>query len=191
MTVSDPAKRDLWELWHRWSEDGSFDHLRDTGARFVPGVGHWDHPVVAIVGEAPGAKEDEQGTPFVGPAGQLLDELLETIGLARESIWITNVVKYRPPNNRQPTWPERIAARPLLRDEMKIVNPSIVVPVGATAWSLIDSTSISTAHGQVHRRGRWVYLPMFHPSYLMRRRDLRPLAEGDMLTLAELIKEES
>jgi len=130
----------------------------------VPGEGS-SQAKVMIVGEAPGYNEDIQGRPFVGSAGQLLDGLLESIGLRRESVFITNIVKCRPPNNRPPRVLERKTCRPYLVRQMGLVRPAIVCPMGNTALNdLMGRLSIGDAHGKAMEKDGITYLPLYHPA---------------------------
>jgi len=136
------------------------------GANFVPGEGNPDADIL-FVGEAPGKKEDELQRPFVGAAGKFLNEMLESIGLEREDVFITNIVKQRPPDNRDPL-PDEISAHwPLLEKQIAIIDPKIIVMLGRHSMSrlLPDVGTISKIHGQPFRRkdGR-VYLPLYHPA---------------------------
>lgn len=130
----------------------------------VPGEGS-SHAKVMIVGEAPGYNEDLQGKPFVGSAGQLLDELLRSIGIKRESVFITNIVKCRPPNNRPPRVLERKACRPYLVRQMDLVRPTIVCPMGNTALNdLMGRLPIGETHGKAMEKEGITYLPLYHPA---------------------------
>ncbi len=123
-----------------------------------------------FIGEAPGAEEDEKGIPFVGKAGQLLSKIIEAAGMDRNNIFITNVVKCRPPENRVPAIEEMLACEDILKSQIALLNPSIIVCLGATPtkWILKTSEAISKI------RGRWfdwkgiMVMPMFHPSFLLR-----------------------
>jgi uracil-DNA glycosylase len=148
--------------------------LRHSATRLVPGDGDLVHPKLVIVGEAPGAKEDAAGYPFVGPSGKLLAQLLATAGLDRREVWITNVVKYRPPNNRTPDPLEVEASLPYLRREVALVagaGCSMLVGLGRTACCAMSGENISV----VERAGSWCLLRggwrMFiscHPSWGIR-----------------------
>ena len=143
--------------------------LRDTATQAVPGDGNADADIL-FIGEAPGKNEDEQGIPFVGAAGKFLSEMLNGIGLRREDIYITNVVKYRPPNNRDPL-PEEIAAcMPWLHEQIKIIEPKMIVTLGRHAMEhFIPGKKISEVHGQAFRRmfpdiGPQVFFALYHPA---------------------------
>lgn len=135
----------------------------------VFGVGN-PHARVVFVGEAPGREEDEQGEPFVGEAGRLLDRILFAMGLAREDVYICNVVKCRPPGNRDPL-PEEIAAcEPFLRRQLAAIEPEVIVTLGRfAAQSLLDDqAAISSLRGKWHQYQGIDLLPTYHPAYLLR-----------------------
>jgi uracil-DNA glycosylase len=143
--------------------------LHELSERLVFGEGDPDADVM-IVGEAPGEEEDRCGRPFVGRAGQLLDRILASVDIDRDDVYITNMVKYRPPGNRAPR-PEEIAASlPLLLDQIRLVRPQIIVTLGnvPTQWFLRSKDGITRT------RGRWYdwhgvrVFPMYHPAYLLR-----------------------
>jgi uracil-DNA glycosylase family 4 len=128
------------------------------------------HARLCLIGEGPGAVEDELGRPFVGPAGELLDRILEAAGFARDEVYISNVVLCRPPGNRVPEDDEIAACRPYLRRRLELMNPGIVVLLGATPLrALVDSRAkITQERGRWYRLdGRWV-LPTYHPAFLLR-----------------------
>jgi uracil-DNA glycosylase len=121
---------------------------------------------VMIVGEAPGFNEDRQGEPFVGAAGKLLDTLLARIGLARTDVYITNVLKCRPPMNRDPMPNEVEACSPYLKEQMALVKPKVVLILGRHALERLmpGQGSISRIHGSLIRRGDVAYVPLYHPA---------------------------
>ena len=125
---------------------------------------------IMFVGEGPGRDEDIQGRPFVGAAGQLLDKILESIGLSRDEVYITNVVKCRPPKNRMPTPEEVSSCRPYLDAQIKRINPAIIVCLGALATkTLIDEKAkITRMRGTWHKKDGILYMPTFHPAALLR-----------------------
>jgi len=136
-----------------------------TGAtQLVFGDGNPDAELV-FIGEAPGKNEDLQGLPFVGAAGKFLDEMLEMIGLKRQDVYITNIVKYRPPNNRDPYPDEKQAFLPYLESQLEVIQPLVVATLGRHSLNcFLPDLHISQVHGQPKRyRGR-VYLPLFHPA---------------------------
>ncbi len=143
--------------------------LRAEATQAVPGKGSASAEIL-FIGEAPGKKEDESGVPFVGAAGKFLDEMLSSISLKREDIYITNIVKYRPPDNRDPS-PEEIAAcREWLSEQIQIIQPKIIVTLGRHALEhFIPGEKISLVHGQAFHRvfpdiGEQVFFVLYHPA---------------------------
>jgi len=120
---------------------------------------------IVFIGEAPGKNEDEQGKPFVGAAGKFLNQMLEMIGLKREQVYITNIVKYRPPNNRDPLPEEKSAFLPYLESQLEAIQPKIVVTLGRHSLNcFLPNLSISQVHGQPKRYKGRVFLPLYHPA---------------------------
>jgi uracil-DNA glycosylase family 4 len=135
----------------------------------VPGEGAVPSALM-VVGEGPGQQEDEQGRPFVGRAGQLLDRMLAAIRLERADVYIANVVKCRPPGNRTPAPDEAEACLPFLARQIALVNPTVILALGATATRALLGTDmkITQCRGEWHRLGaRWV-MPTYHPAFLLR-----------------------
>lgn len=163
---------ELEALYRAQANDPVFEHLWAT-SRFVPGDGGF-RPRAIFVGEAPGRQEDRQGSPFVGPSGQFLDELLRIARLDRELEWVTNVVKYRPPKNRTPTDEEIRAALPYLRREAALVGRNgcrVLVGLGRTACEAIAGASISPTRKHatwVELRNGWRLFVSCHPSWGIR-----------------------
>ena len=139
--------------------------LHATRTQAVPGVGPCPANVM-IVGEAPGFNEDRQGEPFVGAAGKLLDTLLARIGLSRADVYITNVLKCRPPMNRDPMPNEVEACSPYLKSQLELVQPKVVLILGRHALERLmpGQGSISRIHGSLIRRGDVAYVPLYHPA---------------------------
>ncbi len=131
----------------------------------MPGVGPCPADVL-IVGEAPGFNEDRQGEPFVGAAGKLLDTLLSRIGMSRSDVYITNVLKCRPPMNRDPMPNEAEACSPYLKQQMELIKPKVVLILGRHALEQLmpGQGSISRIHGSLIRRGEVAYIPLYHPA---------------------------
>jgi DNA polymerase len=135
----------------------------------VPGQGN-PHPEIMFIGEAPGEDEDLQGLSFVGKAGQLLTKMIEAMGLTRDDVFIGNILKCRPPDNRRPLPEERDACMPYLKAQIAALKPRVIVALGATAAQGLLNTEVSISN----LRGRWHTLegidlmPTFHPSYLLR-----------------------
>lgn len=149
------------------------------------------HARIMFLGEAPGAEEDRQGRPFVGRSGKMVDRLLEANGLDREEIFITNVVACRPPGNRTPKVREIRAHAPWLEEQVRLVAPSLIVTLGRVALNyFLPAAKITAVRGTPHtieRNGRSiVLLPLFHPSAVLRRRELLPTMEADFAKLAAL-----
>jgi uracil-DNA glycosylase family 4 len=161
--------------------------LSECRRNAVPGEGS-PHAKVMIVGEAPGYNEDIQGRPFVGSAGQLLNELLGSIGLRREGIFITNIIKCRPPENRPPRVSERKACRPYLLRQLSLVGPAIVCPMGNAALSsLVGQRSIGESHAQPIDKEGIVYLPLYHPAAALYDNSLRDVLFEDFKALGMLL----
>jgi DNA polymerase len=138
--------------------------LAAGATQLVFGDGSPDADIV-FIGEAPGKNEDEQGLPFVGAAGKFLSEMLNEIGLERKDVYITNIVKYRPPNNRDPLPDEKQAFLPILQAQLEVIKPKLVVTLGRHSMdSLLPGLTISKCHGQAKRYKGQVYLPLFHPA---------------------------
>ena len=153
----------------------------------VPGEGPADADIM-FVGEAPGFHEDQQGRPFVGAAGHFLDELLASINLARKDVYITNVIKHRPPNNRDPMPDELAACRPWLDQQIALIKPKLIVTLGRFSMQLAFSgVSISRIHGTPKRIGDIVYFPMFHPAAALHQTGYRTLVEQDMLKIPRIM----
>jgi uracil-DNA glycosylase len=138
--------------------------LAKTATQLVFGDGNPSAKIV-FIGEAPGKNEDIQGKPFVGAAGKFLDEMLGMIDLKRADIYITNIVKYRPPNNRDPLPEEKAAFLPFLEAQLDAIEPMLVITLGRHSLNcFLPDLSISQVHGQPKRFKGRVYLPLFHPA---------------------------
>ncbi|HDQ08636.1 MAG TPA: uracil-DNA glycosylase [Methanoculleus sp.] len=170
--------------------------LAATRTYAVPGEG----PVPArilFIGEAPGRTEDAQGRPFVGRAGKILDDLLAGIGVSRDEVFITNIVKCRPPNNRDPTPAEIEACRPYLEQQIALIRPEVIVPLGrfAMRWVLeshgVKPGPISAMHGTVVRirwsGGKRTVVPVYHPAATIYRPVMREALAADFGTIREVI----
>jgi DNA polymerase len=159
----------------------------ETCTHPVPGDGNPDAEVV-FVGEAPGAQEDKRGVPFVGAAGRLLSELLESIGLAREDVFITNVLKARPPKNRDPKPGEVEHSRPWLEAQLEVIEPLLVVPLGRHALGrFVPGPKISEVRGTLLRQDGRAYFPLLHPAVALYGRDRRQELIDDMARLPEAL----
>ena len=153
----------------------------------VPGEGPSDAEIM-FVGEGPGFHENEQGRPFVGPAGRFLDELLDGIGLKRDEVFIGNVVKCRPPGNRDPQASELDACSYFLDRQIQIINPKVIVTLGRFSMAkYFPHSKISQVHGQAMQvKGRLI-VPMYHPAAALHQPSLKSIVERDFLHLPEMI----
>ena len=153
----------------------------------VPGEGP-DNVSVMFIGEAPGFHEDQQGRPFVGAAGKFLEELLASINLTRKDVYIANVIKCRPPGNRDPLPEEIEACKPFLDRQVELVQPKLVVTLGRFSMArAFPKARISRIHGQPRKISGVVYYPMYHPAAALHQPSLRPIVEEDMRRIPELI----
>jgi uracil-DNA glycosylase family 4 len=156
--------------------------------RAVPGEGPPDAKIL-LIGEGPGYHEDRQGRPFVGPSGQFLDELLAMAGVRRSEVFIANVVKCRPPQNRDPQ-PDEIAActENYLFRQLEAINPMVIVTLGRYSMSLfLPGERITRIHGQPRTVNGWLVVPMLHPAAALHQPQNRPLIEADFQRLPEIL----
>lgn len=165
--------------------------LAKTATNLVMGDGNVDADIV-FIGEAPGKNEDEQGVPFVGAAGKFLDAMLETIDMKRADIYITNIVKYRPPNNRDPLPEEKSAFWPYLVRQLDVINPKIVVTLGRHSMEyFLPEQKISLVHGQPKRvqfgDRKLVVMPLYHPAAALYNGGMRQTLNEDFMKLPKLI----
>ena len=153
----------------------------------VPGEGAEDAEVM-FIGEAPGWHEDQQGRPFVGSAGQFLDQLLKSIGLDRSQVYITNVIKTRPPNNRDPMPDEVAMCEPYLIRQLEIIQPRMIVTLGRYSMALfLPGKSIGQVHGSPIKKDGRLYFPMYHPAAALHQASLRGVIQSDMLKVPALL----
>jgi DNA polymerase len=162
--------------------------LGDTRTTLVFGVGNPEARVV-LVGEAPGKNEDLKGEPFVGAAGQLLNELLGEAGLDRRDVYIANVLKCRPPGNRDPEQSEIETCTPFLREQIRVIDPVVLVTLGNFATKLVLKTDvgITRLHGKLQMAGRFKVLPVYHPAATIYDRSKRDDLFADFRLLREVI----
>lgn len=162
--------------------------LAKTATQLVFGEGSADADIV-FIGEAPGKSEDEQGKPFVGAAGRFLNEMLESIDLKREDVYITNIVKYRPPNNRDPLPDEKQEFLKYLESQLEVIQPKLVVTLGRHSLNcFLPDLQIGRVHGQPKRyRGR-VYLPLFHPAAALYNGGMRQTLMEDFSLIPSILK---
>lgn len=166
--------------------------LRETATRAVPGDGSASADIL-FIGEAPGKNEDLQGIPFVGAAGKFLDEMLGSVGLSRKDIYITNVVKYRPPDNRDPLPGEIDACAEWLREQILLIDPILIVTLGRHAMNrFFPDMKISEAHGRALRKtlpdiGARIFLPLYHPAAALYNGGMRETLKGDFLRIPKIL----
>ncbi len=155
----------------------------------VPGEGPEDADVM-FIGEAPGFHEDQQGRPFVGAAGKFLEELLDSIGMKREDVFIANVIKCRPPGNRDPLPEEIEACKPFLDRQIELLQPKLVVTLGRFSMARVfPKARISHIHGQPRKIGGIVYYPMYHPAAALHQPSLRSTVEEDVRRIPQLLRQ--
>ena len=179
-----------WELFHHQVEACGLCPLHEGILHKVPGQGD-EHAPLMLIGEGPGQVEDEEGLAFVGPAGQLLTRMLAAISLPRDRVYICNIVKCRPPNNRVPEPAEAEACRLHLRNQFALVRPKVIVLLGSTAARSIlgPEIRITRDRGQWYeRKGVW-FMPTYHPSALLRDPAKKREAWEDMQSLRDRLME--
>lgn len=163
----------------------------ETCTQMVPGSGDPASSVI-LIGEAPGKNEDQLGEPFVGAAGKLLDQLLESVGLARSSIFITNVLKARPPENRDPTPAEAAHHWPWLEEQISTIDPDVIVLLGRHAMGrFLPGAKISGQHGLAQTVDGRTLLPVYHPAAALYNGSLRSTLFNDFAQLAKFTTQKS
>ncbi len=162
--------------------------LAESATQLVFGDGSPDAEVV-FVGEAPGKNEDEQGLPFVGAAGKFLNELLASIGLDRAKVYITNIVKYRPPNNRDPYPDEKAEFLPFLKKQIEEIKPKLIVTLGRHSMEALlpPGLRISQTHGQPKRYNGQVYMPLFHPAAALYNQSMKQTIMDDFAKIPKVL----
>lgn len=182
-----------------WHGHQAFARLRREATQYVPGAGNLD-ALIMVVGEAPGEEEDREGKPFVGPAGQILRDMLIVASVDWMQCWRTNLVKYRPVTrdgfNRQPTWNERHYAIRYLAREMDVISPWLVILCGRIAYNAVKSSGgITQARGRPFTmpgsRGKRIYLPIFHPAACLRDPESEKLTRHDLAVLVPAIMDDT
>ena len=160
--------------------------LSEKRTNAVPGEGSPTADIM-FIGEAPGFYEDRDGRPFIGPAGKFLDQLLASIGLNRSDVYITNMVKCRPPNNRDPLPAEIRACRPYLDTQLETIAPKVIVTLGRYSFSkFFPGETLSRSRGKPRRWNNLVVYPIYHPAAALHNPKLRPVIEGDFSRLLPL-----
>lgn len=161
--------------------------LAKTATNIVPGAGNPNANVV-LIGEAPGRNEDLTGLPFVGAAGKFLTELLAAAGLTREEVFITSIVKYRPPNNRDPRPDEKEASWPYLLRQLRVIQPKLVVTLGRHSMGyFVPNQIISKVHGTLVEGGEWPVLPLYHPAAALYNANQRQILYDDFTQLKNVL----
>jgi uracil-DNA glycosylase family 4 len=163
--------------------------LAKSRTNAVPGEGPEDAKIM-FIGEGPGFHEDRQGRPFIGPAGQYLDELLGMIGMDRQKVYITNVVKCRPPGNRDPLPEEMDACRPYLDRQIELLKPKVIITISRFAMGRwFPDKKISEIHGRAKRFGDLVVVPMYHPAAALHQPALKATLEADFKRVPQILKD--
>ena len=178
-----------WELFERQVSQCQMCGLCQNIHHKVPGQGDRHSPLM-LIGEGPGQVEDEEGLAFVGPAGQLLTKMLAAISLPRDRVYICNVVKCRPPQNRDPQPAESEACMPWLREQFRLLKPKIVVCLGRIAAQRMirKDFSVTKEHGQLYEKGGILFMGTFHPAALLRSPQNKPAAFADFTALRDNIE---
>lgn len=163
-------------------------HLSKSRTNSVPGMGNYNAEIM-FIGEAPGRNEDLHGEPFVGNAGKILSEALEYAGLSRDNVFITNVVKCRPPNNRIPTEDEKNSCHQYLSRELDIIKPKIICILGNTAYgSILGGSSITKNRGKIINKNDQLYFLTIHPAAAIYNPALKQVLKDDIKTLVEILE---
>ena len=183
---------DLQQISDEIVKDEICSDLRDQATQLVFGDGSINADVV-FIGEAPGKKEDETGLPFVGAAGKFLNEMLASIGLNRKNVYITNIVKYRPPKNRDPSTDEKQAFLPYLMRQLDVISPKLVVTLGRHSMEyFLPGVKIGEVHGQLQTvdtpERSWMILPLFHPAAALYNGGLRQTLLADFAKIPTILK---
>jgi uracil-DNA glycosylase len=178
----------LTELYEQIEQCYKCDIAR-ARTRVVPGEGA-ENAEIMFIGEAPGFHEDQQGRPFVGPAGQFLDRLLDLINLKREQVYIANVIKCRPAGNRDPLPTEITNCENWLNRQIEIIKPKMIVTLGRYSMAkFFPGKTISKIHGTARKEKDIVYFAMYHPAAALHQQSLKQAIEADMLKIPDLLAE--
>lgn len=187
-TVTSTKQSQLDTLAQKIISDKVCEELARTATQLVFGEGNPDSPIM-FIGEAPGKEEDKQGRPFVGAAGKFLTQMIDSIGYAREDVYITNIVKYRPPNNRDPQPSEVTAFWPYLKKQISVIKPKLIVPLGRYSLNVfLPELSISAAHGKAMRKGGLVFMPQYHPAVALYNGGMRNTLLEDFAKIPKVLE---
>jgi DNA polymerase len=163
--------------------------LCETAIQVVVGDGSLDAKII-FIGEAPGKNEDEQGKPFVGRAGKLLTSLIEELGMKREDVWIGNIIKHRPPKNRDPKPDEIDACRDFLTKQIEIIKPQVIITLGRFSFNyFVPDGKITSERGKLIDIGSFKVFPVYHPAAALRNKKFLNTLKDDFSKLSEIIKE--
>lgn len=186
--LKNPPAESAWEPLEQCVKQCAQCGLHQTRTQTVFGTGN-RHARVMFIGEAPGAEEDRQGKPFVGRAGQLLTQMLRAIGLSRDEVFIANILKCRPPNNRDPQSAEVEKCTPFLRQQIALIKPDVLIALGRISahFLLETTTSLSKLRGQVFRFNDTPLLVTYHPAYLLRTPQDKAKAYEDLKKIREFL----
>lgn len=187
------SKREQLDKFNKYWEKNCPCGLKKTAIQAVFGDGDVQSEIV-FIGEAPGKKEDKEGKPFIGAAGKFLNEMLEIIGKKREEIYITNIVKYRPPNNRDPEPKEKEDCNEWLISELKIIKPKLIVFLGRHSMlRFFPKEKIGAAHGKlivldIPELGKQAFLPLYHPAAALYNGSMRVTLIKDFKKIPKILK---
>ena len=164
--------------------------LSEGRTRAVPGEGP-ERAELMFIGEGPGYHEDQQGRPFVGPAGQFLEQLLASIGMSRDQVFIANMIKCRPPNNRDPLPGEVAACSKYLDRQIQLIAPKVIVTLGRHSLAkFLPGATISKAHGKAVRKEGFILYPIYHPAAALHQQSLRSVIEEEFKAIPSLLQEQ-
>lgn len=191
--MQDKAKQ-LAKIADGIRQDNVCPELAQQATQLVMGDGNPDADIV-FIGEAPGKKEDQTGRPFVGASGRFLDEMLESVGIARSDVYITNIVKYRPPNNRDPSREEKAAFLPYLLRQLATIDPKVIITLGRHSMEyFMPDAKISDVHGQPFKKTivhpntepkEWQIVPLYHPAAALYNGSMRATLLADFAKAAK------
>lgn len=165
--------------------------LAKTAKHLVFGEGNPETKII-FIGEAPGKREDETGRPFVGPSGRFLDELLNGVGLKRQDVYITSILKYRPPHNRDPQREEKAAFWPYLQAQLAVLQPQLIVTLGRHSLNcFLPTARIGVIHGQPQPWKGYTILPLYHPAAVLYNNGMRQIVIDDFAAIATILQSKS
>jgi len=177
----------LADLYQRIAACEACEELATSRTRTVPGAGS-ENSTIVFIGEAPGFHEDQQGLPFVGQAGQFLDQLLGLIELTRDDVYICNVIKCRPPGNRDPLPAEINNCQHWLNEQLRLISPKMIVTLGRYSLArFLPGETIGKVHGKERKGDGVIYYPMYHPAAALHQQSLRQTIEADMLRIPSIL----